>query len=164
LLADWFWVAVPSIYLGFGALAVDALLEPDLRERPKWRIRAVVVIVGLAALFSWGVVFVPANLGVSAWMTDGEYPAGTNISGIAWRPEFTEVDVDIANDTDLGYEDLNIVIRPTEAIAEISQSTSVPGVSFQDANGESVHLLEKNLGSGSIQSIPACTHRNRCGL
>jgi hypothetical protein len=74
VLADWFWVAVTLIYLGIVALAVDVWLEPDLHDKLKWRIGIVLVLLVFAGLFSWGIVFVPAPLPVSAFITDGGIP------------------------------------------------------------------------------------------
>jgi hypothetical protein len=89
----------------------------------------------LAGAFSWGIVFVKAPLHVAAFVTDAEHPSGTTIAGISFRPEFTELQVRILNPSDRAYEDLSLVIRPTEPVAAIAQLTNLPGVSFEEKNG-----------------------------
>jgi hypothetical protein len=154
LLGDWFWVAVPLIYAGFAALAVDACLEPGLHGRTKWRIGIVFVISALASLFSWGIVFVSAPLQVSAFMIDGTYPAGTNIAGISWRPEFTEVDIEITNPTSMAYDDLDVVFRPSTPIAAIAQKGNIcPNISFDDKNHAAAHFLDIDK-SGNKTAVP----------
>jgi hypothetical protein len=154
VLANWFWVAVTFIYLGFVVLAVDAWLEPELHDKLKWRIGIVLVLLIFAGLFSWGIVFVPAPLPASAFITAGEYPPGTVISGINWKPEFTEARIDLENPTDRPYEDLNIVVRPTAAIVAIAQTTAISDVSFEDKNGLAASILDMNVGTGTKSAIP----------
>jgi hypothetical protein len=141
-LAGWFWVGVAFIYSTFLLIGFDLWNEPKLQHEKLLRI----VFIGLlflgAAAFSSAFVFVAAPLDVSGLVTDGEYPLGSVISGIPWRPEFTELIIDIVNPTDRAYEDLNIVIRPTEPVVAVEQITTVPGVSFEDKNGFISHVLD----------------------
>lgn len=152
LLAGWFWPAAILIYAGFALFAIDAWCEPELKDKTFWRVVILLVICSFAATFSYGIVFVKAPLGVSALMTDATYPAGTQISGIAWRPEFTEVQVWINNDTDKNYDDLNLVLRPVSAIASIGQASTLPGISFEEKNHESVRLMAGQINQ--MSAIP----------
>jgi hypothetical protein len=93
--------------------------------------------------FSAIVVFAKAPLSVAAMITDAAYPADTVIAGIAFRPEFTELQVVIINVTDRSYDDIDLVIRPTEAVAAIAQLSNVPNVSFQDKNGQTFRLMNR---------------------
>jgi len=167
--ADWFWVGVTAIYLGFALLALDAWFEPDFRDN--WKIKGIIfgAILAVAAAFSWAMVFVEGPLPAYAFATDGAYPIGTVISGISWRPQFTELNVDIENPQDKTYEDLNIVIRPTSAVAAIAQTSSISDVSFEDKNGLSTHMLDLNPRTGGSKAIPLVLlatdagYRMRCG-
>jgi hypothetical protein len=169
LLEDWFWAGVVAINLGFVVLALDFLFEPDFRDR--WKDRCVVwgLLFILAAVFNWGFVFVEGPLPVAAFETNGTYPAGTVIAGINWRPQFTELNVDIANQTDRAYEELNLVIRPTSAVAALAQVSNISDVSFEDKNGASTRLLEVDSRTGSSKAIPLVLiatdagYRVRCG-
>ena len=169
MLGDWFWFGVVSIYLGFALLALDVGFEPDFRNKwgPKLSIWGVLLVVVVA--FSWVIVFVNGPLPVSAFATDGEYPAGYMISGISWKPQFTELDVDLTNPTDSAYQDLNIVLRPTSPVAAIAQVTDIADVSFEDKNSFSTHMLDLNLQTGVSKAIPLVLvatdagYRVRCG-
>ncbi|MGA7559790.1 MAG: hypothetical protein WBV60_16855 [Terriglobales bacterium] len=152
LFAGWFWPGVSFVYLGFAVVSLDLWFEPEVSLR--WRIIGIVIALALMGAFSWGIVFVPGDLPVYALMTDGEYPSGTTIAGIAWKPQFTELNVDIKNPTDNAYEDISLVIRPTEAIAAIAQKSSLAGVTFEDSNGMAMFLLDKELGTGKSKAIP----------
>ena len=149
--AGWYWVGVGLIYATFLLIAADLWFEPTLNLL--WRVLGILVVcLGIIA-FSFVFVFVSAELPVAAYMTDGEYADGTDISGIAWKTQFTEVDVQFTNDTDRVYEDLNIVVRPTEAIAAIAQSTNVPGVSFEDKNNLTERMVDIDLQTGAKRAI-----------
>lgn len=154
LLAWWFWPAVVVIYLGFVLLSLDLWFEPDLRKTPLWRIGGITLMVLFAVAFSLGIVFVNAPLGVSAMMTDAEYPAGTVIAGIAWKPQFTEVQIWINNSSDRNYDDLDLVVRPSSAVAAIAQLTNLPGVSFEDKNGLGVRLMDINPTKSTSNVVP----------
>src|SRR5271167_709136 len=76
LLVGWFWPGVGFLYAGFLLLALDAWLEPELKDYKRWRIGIVLSLFAFAAVFSWRVVFVEAPLEITAGMTDAEYPQG----------------------------------------------------------------------------------------
>ncbi|MGB6131247.1 MAG: hypothetical protein WBG54_05665 [Acidobacteriaceae bacterium] len=150
--ADRFWIGAGLCYLGFAAFAVDVWFEPEWGSRLKVFAWGIIVLV--AAGFSWAFVFVNAPLGALAIMTDGDYPVGTTIAGIKWRPEFTEVTVDLTNRTDQNYEDLNLVIRPSVTIARIAEKTSF-GCLFSDKNGFDVQgFYLKNMQTGAAPVLP----------
>jgi hypothetical protein len=154
MLADWFWVGAIFIYLGFLLLAVDVAFEPGFRG--KWKQKWVIWISILIAaiVFTWGVVWVDGPLPIFAMATDGEYPSGTEIAGIKWIPEFTELNIDIENPKDRAYEDLNLLIRPNEAVAAIAQTSGISDVSFEDKNNLSFHVLDSNLDTGNSTAVP----------
>jgi hypothetical protein len=154
LFTGWFWPAVALIYAGFTALVADVLVEPKLRGHRVGKMVAVSVLILLAGAFSWGIVFVKAPLQVTAFVTDAEYPSGTTIAGISFRPEFTELQVWIQNTSDRTYEDLSLVIRPTEPVAAIAQLTNLPNVSFEDKNGYSSRTMSIKPGETKASAIP----------
>jgi hypothetical protein len=122
-------------------IALDLCFEPFV-ERSKSITKLVIWIMFAAMIvgFSYAVVFVKSPLQVSAFITDAEYPVGETIAGIAWRPEFSELQVWLSNPSRSGYDDLNIVVRPSSAVAKIGQATNVPDVSFEDKNGLTTRL------------------------
>jgi hypothetical protein len=112
LLTDWFWPGVIAVYAGFLLLAVDVWCEPELSSR--WRIRITFFLGASAAAFSWWIVFVPAPLSIGAAITNATYPPGTKVAGITFRSEFTELRVFIQNSSTESYDDLNLLIQPTD--------------------------------------------------
>jgi hypothetical protein len=111
LLVGWFWAGVGLIYFGFLLVVLDVWLEPGLKEYKAWRIGTVLTVIAFAGAFSWGIVFVKAPLEISAQVTDAEYPLGTNIAGIVWKEEFTELQVWIINPTKRKYDDVSLLLR-----------------------------------------------------
>ena len=87
VLADRFWLGIALCYVGVAAFAVDVWFEPELFG--KWRAKGIAwgVILLLTMAFTWEFILIPAPLAVAAFVTDGEFPIGTVISGISWRPE-----------------------------------------------------------------------------
>jgi hypothetical protein len=128
----YFWVGVGLVYLGCALGLVDIIFDPQFRQRPKLAITVGSAILALAVGFSLGFVFVNAPLGLSGIATNAEYPDNTVISGIVWRPEFTELDFIIENSTSRPYDDLDLLIRPNFPVAAIAQSSDLSGVRIED--------------------------------
>jgi hypothetical protein len=156
VLADIFWPGVICIYLSFAALAIDVWFEPEFRDKWIWKLSLWAVIAIAAGGFSWKIVFYDAPLPASAFMVDAEYPNGTEIAGITFRPEFTELDVDLSNPTDKVYEDLDIVLRPTDPVAAIAQKSSFSDVVIEDKNEMAIHLMDVkwDQSGSSSKAIP----------
>ena len=150
LLAGQFWFAVGAIYFGFVLLALDAWFEPDLKSHPRWKVALVLALVIAAGIFSWVFVFVSAPLGVSIVLMNAEYPPGTKIAGISFGPQFTELRLVIKNGSTRSYEDLNLLIKPTEPIAAVAQLTNVPNVSFSNGAGLSAQVMRRSSDSSTM--------------
>lgn len=154
LLTGWFWPGVAFIYAGFLLLGIEACLEPELRGFVRWKIGIVVALIAFSAAFSWGIVFVRAPLEISAFVTDAEYPPGSKIAGIAWRPEFTELQMWVKNPSERNYDDVSVLIRPRSPIAAIAQLSNVPNVSFEDKNGFNSRFMDINPTTRTKTAIP----------
>jgi hypothetical protein len=151
LLTDSFWPGIFCVYVGFVLLATDLWFEPQIQRG--WRIAGVAIISVLGTLFSLGIVFISVPLHVQAIAESGQHPAGTVVAGIPWKPEFTELDLVIRNETERAFKDINIVIRPDEPVAAIAQETSWPGVVFEDKNDVLNHIIEIKSG-GAMKATP----------
>jgi hypothetical protein len=147
-----FWFGSPLFYISLACLCLDLCYEPNLRPRTK--IIATLVFILFAGVLSWKLIFVGAPLDVSAFVTDGDWPLGTTIADIPFRPEFTELRVSIRNSSDRSYDDLNIVVRPDVAVAGIGQTSNIPGVSFEDKNGLNTRMLEVNTQTNQSKVVP----------
>ena len=140
LFLGWFWAGVTFVYAAAVVIVVDLWFERELAARLK--IAGGAVCLACIAAFSWAFVFVQAPLGVAAVVTNAQYPPGATIFGVPWKKEFTELEIHVTNLSDLNYDDINVLIRPTEPIALIQQTvTNVPGVYFTDKNNFNTKIL-----------------------
>lgn len=125
-----FWFGISAVYLGFTLLGIDLWLEPKLR---RWiKISGTAIIALLCTGFTRSFVLVPAPLGVSAMATIAEYPTGTTIAGIPWKPYYTEETFLINNPTDEAYTDIELVLHPDHPVVTAAQKTSLPNVLVQE--------------------------------
>jgi hypothetical protein len=147
-----FWPAVLTIYAGFLVLAADALFEPRLNKW--WKTSAIIIISVLTCTFSWYFVFFRAPISITAMITDAAYPTGTQIAGIYFRPEFTELRLFVKNPSSRNYNNLNLIVQPSAAIAAIAQASNIPNVSFDDKNGLSTRVMEFDPAVGKAIVAP----------
>lgn len=87
------------------------------------------------ASFSNGIVFVHAPLKLTARVSGGYYADHTNIAGIDWNVQFSELRIDLTNNTDIDYESLDLTINPhtpiySSWVAGVSQFSNVPETTF----------------------------------
>jgi hypothetical protein len=62
---------------------------------------------------------------------NAKYPTGTVIAGIPWRPEYTEVEVSLTNDSNRDYEAVDVSLQLLGAfVAHVGQADHTPGVTF----------------------------------
>jgi hypothetical protein len=94
------------------------------------------------------------KLGLSGVFIDAEYPNGTVLSGINWRPEFTELKIHINNPSSRPYTTLSLLFVPSVPVAAINQATNVPHCFFQTNRMFSANQIAMNLGSGARVANP----------
>lgn len=140
-----FWWAAVFIYAGFFVIAIDLLLEPELK---KWfKGTALAAILFFVVLFSVGFVFVSAPVVFSSLATDIEYESGADIHGIKWKKPYTELNLIVTNPTDGNYDDVDIVVTPDMPVAAISQLSNLSDVSFEDYFGVVLRLTVQDLST-----------------
>jgi hypothetical protein len=105
------------------------------------RLSGVLITSALYLLILW-ILLVPAPLDVLLFAEPGNYPEGTNIYGIEWKPNFSELGIVLTNDTDIDYTNLDVYLRTDLMIAnggvapgtnQCSIEADLPGVSIADA-------------------------------
>jgi hypothetical protein len=79
----------------------------------------------LAAAFVGWIAFRPAPLDVLIALAPANYPSGTNVFGVAWRPEFFPLNIAISNETDREYDGFDSYLRTDIAIAHIGVRPSI---------------------------------------
>jgi hypothetical protein len=146
-------IGVAVVYGGLLILALDPWFESRLDGFRKTRIGISIVMGSVIAAFSYFYVFAPAPIGLSATSMGAPYSDSPVIAGIVFKPEFLEVDLSISNPTSSSYNDVDLIIQPDSPVAEISQQTSTPNVTFEPNNIGSVRLKEVAKGLPSSVRI-----------
>lgn len=165
----YFWWGVGCIYAGITLLAIDAYYEPWIR---KWKIlfKAILGAIGIAiyTVFTLTVVWVNAPLNVSPLIQSSEYRTGSVISGIPWSSRFSQLHMILENPTSMDYEDVDVLLRPDEAIAGIGQNGNIPNVSFIMNTSLTMQAEIRDFSSGARQGVQLTTlafdggYRVRC--
>lgn len=156
-----FWIGAACVYMGFTLAAFDLLFEPQIGRMAKfvgWSIIAVLILS-----FSRFLVFVPAPLGLGAAATAAEFPGGTVIGGIPWKPFYTELDILINNPTDDSYDDVDLLLQPDHPVAAVGQASGLPGVSFQDRYGEELRVALDESAVSLVLVATNAGYRVHCG-
>ncbi|MEE8605963.1 MAG: hypothetical protein V3S55_00020 [Nitrospiraceae bacterium] len=69
-------------------------------------------------------------LNLVATTSGAERPPGTTVAGIAWLPQFADLRIAVANNTNLDYQNLDFVFTPDSVVTAAAQFTNLPGVSI----------------------------------
>jgi hypothetical protein len=104
-----FWVGVVVLILTAVALAVHFWLANEIRPL-RIRITGVIVISAALAATLW-LVFVSAPIDVLISAPPGNYQKGTRVLSLEWKDGETPVQVRIANESELPYENFDSYYR-----------------------------------------------------
>jgi hypothetical protein len=152
---EFFPFSVGLVAVGIFLIALDLNFEKFFQKmRIVFRIAGNVVFVAVFAAFLLLVVFVRSPLDSKAFPNTAEYPPGTTLAGIPWRPEYTELQVWFTNSSEHSYDDLNILIRPMSPVAAIGQESTVPDVTFSDAEPLKSYVVDQNDKENTSTMIP----------
>jgi hypothetical protein len=155
IIGVYFWTAFVTLIIVIILILIDYECEPWVRQG-RWA-GAVGVVIAVAMMYGLlrYVAFADAPLEMSALFVGGYYEPGTDVGGIKWQDNYSDVRVDIVNRTDLDYEDLDISIVPSDediGVAELGQTTRVPSVYFIPHNFSGSVKLTKNQDGGFSQT------------
>ena len=130
MLTEFFWPAVGLIYLSALVALVDLFIEKTIS---KWA-KAIIglVIISVIGAFSHYIVFFYPTPDVKCSWFKADYPTGSNIDGLTWRPGLSKVIVTFRNTTQRDYIDLDLSISTNEAVVGIVQKTSIPCMPLQE--------------------------------
>lgn len=110
-----FWPGVAVVYFGIVTILWEVCVEPELiKRRYQFQIVGVVIVSGLFALFTIGIVLARAPIDFYAYaMRKGNYASGTVIGDIRWDSHFTDLRVAVTNSSDNDeYDDVDLSIEP----------------------------------------------------
>jgi hypothetical protein len=142
ILSVFFWWAAGLFYLGLVIGLIDLYFEKSVGQIV--RIFFAVVILTICYGFTFGIVRFPAPIELQSNWSKSDYPTGTDVSGIKWRPGISELRVSFHNPTDRDYEDVDLSILTTEGVAQVSQVTSIPCAPVSE-NVISVHDSQSDV-------------------
>lgn len=141
LISASFTAGICIAYAGFLICLAEIIWEPALL-RKSYAIQVILIGVLLLFLdlFTIGVVLVSAPICVRADIVPAQFAPDVGPGGIAWKPFFTELDMSFANQTDMTYEKLDVLVRPEYYVAVIGQLSNLADVSFEDKFGMVAHV------------------------
>ena len=111
---DLFWFGVvAAIAACFAVSAIWTVLSSDrpLAVRLFWYLPSIL----LAAPILW-LAFRPEILTIEGIFITDRYAQGTNVNGITWKEEFSEVAVIISNNTAMRFENVTVWLRTDHLI------------------------------------------------
>jgi hypothetical protein len=155
VMGTYFWAAAFIFFLALLVFLLDFLYQPQVKQSCLMIAAGVVVFASIVGLFARYVAFLPAPLEVTAMWWGGYYDSGTNVGGIQWKPQYTDVRLALVNRSETDYKNLEVSIVPAEsgiAVAELGQITNVPNVSFIGHKFETKFSLTK-VDGGFVQKF-----------
>src|SRR5215471_15092471 len=105
--SPYFWLGIALFALGAVLLGIDIWKEvviPKHSKRGKIVFVVVSLLLGTGFLF-W--LFQPVSLALSALSIIPKYGAGSNPYGIPWSDEYSQLDLELTNPSDVDYVDFD---------------------------------------------------------
>jgi hypothetical protein len=137
--ASFGWVAF-IVYAGFAIGLAECVWEPSLLRRSyQVQVACIGIVLLFVDLFTIGVVLTRAPITLDSIWTEPKYVL-PDTGGIAWKSFFAELYIIFSNlETDITYDDFNVLVRPDRLVAGISQLSNLPEVFFEDRYGLLMH-------------------------
>jgi hypothetical protein len=156
------------IFFVFALCGVAAILLSDpvfsrLRNTALNPIQATAIIAvasgGVFGAAFWFLIipYVPSvakDISFTAMGSTAVYPEGTVIGGIRWSQRYSQLRVNIVNNTDDALDDVRIVIQADEPVVGITQVSQLPNVSFKVLGEPVVQEEILNPVTGRRRAIP----------
>jgi hypothetical protein len=131
LIPIFFWFGVSCVYVGFFCLMAEAIWEPRLLQSPcQFQVVALAAVWIGAAVFTIAFVGRAEPLNIDAVANLGNYPDGSSVDGISWKPGMSELRVLIANPTDEDFEGVDLHVKPDQWVREVVQVGKAPNLSI----------------------------------
>lgn len=121
--------AVGLVYGYLLVLLLEVLYERRFKSKRWLRPLGVTVITAVAALFIFGYVYARDPLKIRTRNLTGEKAAGTQIAGITWKPEYSDIRIVFQNNTDNDYRNLDFVLTTGHLITAEGSTISTGPVS-----------------------------------
>jgi hypothetical protein len=118
------WIATGAIYLGVTLIGVDVATKHSFRSGNLLTrtVVASIFAVSITILSLW--MFASAPLTMASESRLALYPAGSLVSGIEWKDTYSELSVQIANNSPYDYSNLVVRIETDLGIAQLRAEES----------------------------------------
>lgn len=126
-----FWLFCGFLCLGAVVLGIDPWFDPSFRTRwIGWRVLTSLMMLVFFVLGIYLIVL-PAPLMVNPMDRAVEYDPGTEIAGIQWRPDFSELRVILGNSTEQNYTNLDLYVTVDIPAVAVKQLTINPNCTVE---------------------------------
>jgi hypothetical protein len=143
-------VGTVMVYFGFLLCLLKCIKEPALVGYPGWRVTLIIIVLGLAVVFSFSIVFMSAPLNFDSYaMRNGAYPAGTVIAGIPWDTHLTDLRVSITNPTNEDYRDVDLAVQPDKWNYKAAILEPDTGCQLNPMGGNSLLVVTNSKGGAT---------------
>src|SRR3984893_12939576 len=162
---SYFWPGLWVASCGLALLLIDWIVYSSEMTHTRRGLGAIAILTGSLSV-SW-LAIRPAPLDISARLMDGDYPEGIEISGIKWNNSFSDVRIDIVNDSQEPYYNFHAFFRTSILITQIGtqskfsscivapvSSITVQNVQIMDRNGNNPVTIPNPDESASIIMAP----------
>src|ERR1700722_2669539 len=125
LMEEYFWVAITFFYIGLTVSIIDCLKEDQLRKK---RYLVALFYFLCIAWLTLGVVWGHTKPEFQTKWIPGNYAEGTDVHGLKWKPEWSDLRITLANKNDIDLKDVDIeflVDEPDAAVTQIGDFCSI---------------------------------------
>jgi hypothetical protein len=129
LIQEFFWQSIGLICFGVLVLLLDALIDHEIAFG--FRIGIVSILVVFSVWFSVWVIFPKADLHTEVMEIKHEDDDQSDMFGIQWKPEFSDVRLVFMNQSSSDYMDLQIEISTDQYVVDAKQITKHPNVELE---------------------------------
>lgn len=120
-----FWTGVIVFCIGIWLATRDIAKQPfvrRLKRRDKILLRIAYVVA--VVLFAWW-LFRPVQVELQASSSVPAYGEGTDMNGIRWTKEYSELRLSVRNNSDIDYDNLDIAIGTDETFIDLRQTSGL---------------------------------------
>jgi hypothetical protein len=134
LMEDYFWWFVVFFYIGLAIAVVDCATDVSL-GKPRYALVVffLLLIVGFTLIVRGGV-----KPRLKAQWTTGNYAEGTDVQGLAWKKDWSDLRVFVVNDGNVDLKDVDVefdVGVPVAAVKQIGDVCLLTGGGITDVIG-----------------------------
>lgn len=134
--AAYFWTGVLLLYSGLGLFALDIAYEEFFIVWPlKARIACGILFAVVIVIASKMWIFTPAPLSVFASSSVDNYSDGSELHGIKWLKRYSELNVQIKNESSVDYDNVDMQLSTDLVINHLVQTGGLGNCKIEGIHG-----------------------------